>query len=198
MRLLGVIGFILGAPIFAQELDIDGYSKVVIPRVQGSLINTYSAVREAARDAGFEVHASLDEIAIEARPLTLYITAGLADFSRLTVYIAVIDVATQLPVAYCARAASAGRPRRGSVVGPGVEAALKHLIEDLGYQGFKLSAHEANVRALNLVANVAGQSALPAASASPETPRMSCAAEQVTSETIDRATRRSRARDSEQ
>ena len=99
MRLVGVLGCILCAPVFAQELDINGYSKVVVPRSQGTWFNENAALREALRGAGFEVHRSVDEIPREARSTALWMTVRVAEL--LSYYIFVFDVATNTGIAYC-------------------------------------------------------------------------------------------------
>ena len=94
MRFVAVLSVFLAANAFAQDLDINGYSKVVIPRSEGDLADYNAALGAAVRDVGFEVHRSAREIPDEARPRTLYMTAGLASFSDLSIYVVIYDVAT--------------------------------------------------------------------------------------------------------
>jgi hypothetical protein len=192
MRLVWVLGLILlCAPVFAQELDINGYSKVVIPNAAGGLVNATSALRETAREAGFEVHRDADAIPTEARSTALYMTAGLAARPQPVFFILVYDLATQIPVAYCTRRASAGQP--GSV-GPSVARAMEDLIEDMGYQGFEHSAYAANLRVFDLARTATEQSTPSTASASPNRPQLSCGAAAPTVETEEQPSRRSRRR----
>jgi hypothetical protein len=198
MRLVWLLGCILCAPLFAQELDINGYSKVVVPRSQGVWFNENAALREALRNAGFEVHRSVDEIPREARSTALWMTARLVDLA-FTYSILVFDVATNIAIAACKLDARNVRgvqvPRRAYGGADAIgRTAIYGIIDGLGYQGFNESAHETNLRVFNLARSATQQSAPPTASASPNGPRLSCGAAPPPAATEERPTRRSRRR----
>ncbi|HUQ52022.1 MAG TPA: hypothetical protein VM692_07355, partial [Gammaproteobacteria bacterium] len=150
-------GFLCGTG-FAQELDVNGYSKVVVPRSQGDYFNYQAGLREAARDAGFELNRSVEEIPSEDWPKTLYLRAGL-NLKTIGIYVVVYDVALQTPIAVCQWRLVADRrvsPARN--FDKRIAAILRALIDDMGYRGFDQSAYEANVRARNSVASANQQS----------------------------------------
>ena len=175
MRFVAVVAWLVCAPIGAQELAINGYSKIVVPRSQDYF--TYDAgLRKAARDAGFEVHRSVEEIARDAWPKTLYITARL-DTRAFALYVVVYHAVLQAPIAVCAWDRNSprltlGTPGRSS--DKGVELVLKALIDNMGYRGFEQTAYEANLRARNLVTMGTEPSTASTAPASPARLRMSC------------------------
>jgi hypothetical protein len=199
MRLVWVLGSILCAPVFAQELDINGYSKVVVPRSQGLWFNENAVLREVLRTAGFEVYRSVNDIPREAWSTALYMRAGAGgDFGEV-LYIAVFDVASDSRIAACAQNPS--QVRAGHVPGRSSGSAdafgrmaINQLIEGLGYRSFAESAHEANLRAFAGATITTQQSTTPTADASPNTPRLSCGVVPPTAETEERPTRRSRRR----
>jgi hypothetical protein len=171
MRFAALLCGLLCATGSAQELDINGYSKVVVPRSQGDYFNYQAGLREAARDAGFELNRSVEEIPREEWPKTLYMRAGM-NFKTLGIYVVVYDVAVQAPIAVCQRELGAdvpGPPARNS--DRAIAAILRGLIDDMGYGGFDQSAYETNVRARNLVATANQPSTT---TASPDRLRMSC------------------------
>jgi hypothetical protein len=180
MRFVGLIVVVLCAPSFAQELNINGYSKVVVPRTQGALFDADVALREAARVAGFEVHGSVEEIPREGWSTTLYMIPGVADYDRLEFAVAVFDVATQTQIAYCTRSEHETRRRHVPGRGVGFEVLVNNvitqLVEDLGYEGFRQSAQEANWQIQKLVLASPPQSTSAEIPASPGKPRMSCRA----------------------
>ena len=175
MRLVAVLSVFLAANAFAQDLDINGYSKVVIPRSGGDLADYNAALRAAVREVGFELHRNAREIPDETRPRTLYMTAGLASFSDLSIYVVIYDVATDTRIAICIRTLDGSPAGRGSMVDRPLKAAMQDLVADLAYRGFEQSAYEANLRARAEPRSGNEQSAFPTAPAA-ERLRMSCGA----------------------
>lgn len=168
MRFVGVVGFLLCGTAFGQSLDINGYSKVVIPVAQGDYFDYNSMLREAVRDAGFELYRSVEELPAEDRPKTLHMTAGMtSDVAHPKIFIAVFDVVTQAGIAACTRELEGIASRY-------VRRTIERLVEDMAYQGFDQSAHDANVQARRLVATATEQSTSPTAAARPNAPRMNC------------------------
>ena len=175
MRFVAVLSVFLAANAFAQDLDINGYSKVVIPRSEGDLADYNAALGAAVRDVGFELHRSAREIPDEARPRTLYMTAGLASFSDLSIYVVIYDMATDTRIAICIRTLDGSLAGRGSMVDRPLQAAMQDLLADLAYRGFDQSAYEANLRARAEPRSANEQSASPPAPTT-ERLRMSCGA----------------------
>jgi len=180
MRFACAIGLVLCAPCFAQELDINGYSRVVVPRAQGAMFNSHAALRDALRAAGFELAGSVEELPKEGWPTTLYMTAGIADQERLIFFVSVYDVVTQTRIAYCTLSVDDLRP--GHVSGrrdPGFfgaigSEAIHELIQNMGYQGFGQRARDANWQVQKLALASSQQSTSANAPPSSGNPRMIC------------------------
>jgi hypothetical protein len=185
MRFVAVLALAVSVPGFAQELDINGYSNVVVPRSQGDFYNYNAGVREAARDAGFELHRSVEEIPREDWPKTLYMTGGM-NFRTFTPYVMVYDVVLQASISGCAWDAERRPPSPlGRTSDRAIAAMLSGLIDDLGYRGFDRSAYEANLRARNLVTTASESPAASTAPVSPNRLRMSCGPNRSTDEPAD-------------
>jgi hypothetical protein len=158
MRFAALACLLLCGPSTAQELSINGYSIAVIPQVEGQMFDVNSALREAVRRAGLQVYGSIEEVPADGRSKTLYAT-GLfpPNVARLLVVVSLYDASTNKRIAVCMRDLSGGAPQ----LGRSISMASRRIVDDLRYEGFDQSAHEANLQAF-------------ASDAAPSPARLSC------------------------
>jgi hypothetical protein len=152
MRVLGVVGFLLCSPAYAQRIDIDGYSTVVVAAASRRID---AMLGRAAADAGFEVHATVEDVPQADRAKTLYMSIIASQVAGqptqgVTFFLVVQDVVSSARIAVC-EASVPSLMGKNSFVERAAMQNTKLIIKRLGYSGFDQNAHERNLRALGLV-----------------------------------------------
>jgi hypothetical protein len=162
MRFLALVGFLFSWPALAQDLDINGYSTVMIPYADEHLFGAMAEIKEAVKAAGFEVIEVRDQVDPAAVGTTLLLGAAWdPPPARGQVMVIVFDIVTRAPVATSTQPIFDLLSMSSSAATRRVRYTARKLIEDLGYSGYDAAAYQRNQLAIQLARSNAEQSPPP-------------------------------------
>jgi S1-C subfamily serine protease len=155
MRLLfSIVGFLVCSAALAQTLDINGYTTAVVPSLQGDTFGLVGALREAAASAKLKVVARPELIGPEDQGKTMVLTVAWQTTTAMgggKMTIDAIDLATGRQIATSSHTLlSTGLVKR----------ATNGAVSGLKYKGYDERAHQANLKAQNLLSSENDQFAM--------------------------------------